>query len=290
MAKNKLQSGPRNPRSRSTKVPLTYYRSAKGEESAFSPFDQKRPRQSGLRKFFARVTDSFVVLVLILVLCYSLIVRSSPNLSLSSTAYHTKDLYQKTLVDKLDDVKNRNKITFDEAEIVGAMQKQFPEIASAQVELPLFNQVPKINLNISKPSFLFNAGGQSYVIDADGLAVGLASEFPGVKGLPVITDQTGFTGAKGKAIMSADGASFINTVLAQCKHAKVPVNSLTLPALAQELDLRTSDKPYFVKFYLGGDALRQTGQFLSTRKQLQDTHKEPAQYLDVRVDGKVFYK
>jgi hypothetical protein len=291
MPKNKKpRSEPRNPRARTSKVPLTYYRSAKGSSASSSPFEGKRRSQSGLRKLLAKALDSVVILGAIFLLCYSLIVKSDPNFSLNSTAYHSNATYKEAVIKELKNIKNRSKITFDEVGIVSSLQKQFPEISTAHIELPIFNQTPKISLNISQPSFLFNASGSSYVIDSDGATVGQANDFPAVKNLPVIEDQTGFVAEKGKRIMSADSVSFINTVLMQCKHFKIPVTSLTLPALAQELDLRTSDKPYFVKFYLGGDSLQQTGQFLSTRKQLEATHKEPTQYLDVRVAGKVFYK
>jgi hypothetical protein len=291
MAKNKkTQTRQRTPRGSTSKVPLTYYRSAEGTGSASSPFEGKRTSKNGFRKLLAQVFDSVLILAGILLICYSLIVKSTPNFSLSSSAYHPSTVYERAVRSKLKEVKNRNKITFDEDGIAKSLEQQFPEIENVQMELPIFSQTPKVSLNISKPSFLFKANSNSYAIDAEGVAVGLASDFPAIKNLPVIEDQTGFTAQKNKRIMSADSVNFINTVLAQCKYFKVPVNSLTLPALAQELDLRTSDKPYFVKFYLGGDALTQTGQFLSTRKQLQDTHKEPVQYLDVRVTGKVFYK
>jgi hypothetical protein len=70
----------------------------------------------------------------------------------------------------------------------------------------------------------------------------------------------------------------------------VSIKSLTLPKSVQELDLHTSDRTYFVKFYLGGDALQQTGQFLAARHQFDITNSQPAEYLDVRVAGKIFYK
>jgi hypothetical protein len=36
--------------------------------------------------------------------------------------------------------------------------------------------------------------------------------------------------------------------------------------------------------------MQQAGQFLATRNQFNDTNTQPAEYLDVRVPGKVFYK
>jgi len=90
--------------------------------------------------------------------------------------------------------------------------------------------------------------------------------------------------------VSASSAKFINTVIAQSKRANVPIVSFVLPNTAQEVDLRTSDKPYYVKFYLGGDALIQTGQFLAARHQFDATNSQPSEYLDVRVAGKIFYR
>jgi hypothetical protein len=63
-----------------------------------------------------------------------------------------------------------------------------------------------------------------------------------------------------------------------------------LPPKAQELDLRASDQSYYVKFYLGGDAMIQTGQYLAARQKFAQTKQQPGEYLDVRVSGKIFYK
>jgi len=41
---------------------------------------------------------------------------------------------------------------------------------------------------------------------------------------------------------------------------------------------------------MGGDALVQTGQFLAARKEFDISKKQPPEYLDVRVSGKIFYK
>ncbi|MGH7156635.1 MAG: hypothetical protein ACREGG_00760, partial [Candidatus Saccharimonadales bacterium] len=87
-----------------------------------------------------------------------------------------------------------------------------------------------------------------------------------------------------------DSVGFINTVIAECKHSKVPISSLVLPTTPQELDLHTADQPYYVKFYLGGDVLNEAGQFLAARNHFAQTKQSPSQYLDVRVQGKIFYK
>jgi cell division septal protein FtsQ len=58
----------------------------------------------------------------------------------------------------------------------------------------------------------------------------------------------------------------------------------------KEYLIDASGRPYFVKFYLGGDSAVQIGQFLAARHQFDQKNSQPTEYLDVRVGGKVFYK
>ena len=128
------------------------------------------------------------------------------------------------------------------------------------------------------------------VVDSKGTVIGPSADFPSVKDLPLISDETGFETVVGRSVLSRSDIDFITTVIAQARAAKVPIASLALPKLAQELDLRTTDRKYFVKFYLGGDALTQSGQFLAARQKFDSTKKQPNQYLDVRISGKIFFR
>jgi hypothetical protein len=147
-----------------------------------------------------------------------------------------------------------------------------------------------VHLNIAAPSFFLISGGRIYVVDAAGYVVAGASSLPNVKNLTQVTDQSGFKVALGQPAMSSANVTFINTLLAELKYANVSISSLTLPLQAQELDLRTTDHGYYIKFFLGGDVLQETGQFLATRHNFATTNTQPSEYLDVRVPGKIYYK
>ena len=276
----------RNPDS-GQRTPLTYYRSAE-KPSTSSPFEKKiRPRG---RKWLPKVVDFLVVALVLSGVVYSLIIRPDPKLVVNSTAYHQASAYRVSALADFKSLKNRNKLTFDEKGIIADLQKRFPEIASAAVELPLFGETPRLRINIASPTFILNSQGSDYIVDSQGVAVTKKADAPQIAGLLVVIDQTGFNTQIGRQIISAAEVNFINTLLAQTKRAKVPIASLTLPPLAQELDLRTSDQGYFAKFYLGGDALVQSGQFLAARHQFEQANSQPSQYLDVRVPGKIYYK
>jgi hypothetical protein len=274
-----------------SKVPLTFYRAGDNAASSESPFLKKEaPVASRLSRFFARFIDGVLILLLTAVLLYSLFVNNNPKVDLSSEVYHPAGVYQGAAQKILSSLKNRNKVTLSEQSIVNSMQKEFPEISNATVELPVMSETPVIHITIAQPSFILKNGGNSYIVSSDGVAIAYNGQIASTKNLTEVTDQSGFSANAGQQVMSADSVKFVNALVAQLKHANVPISQIILPPLAQELNLKTSDRPYYIKFYLGGDVLQQTGQFLATRKQFSQSNIQPAEYLDVRVPGKVFYK
>lgn len=271
-------------------VPLTkYYRSGDQPTTGRSPF-RLSVKKSTRRRRLAKFTDVAVIVAVMFCLVYSLIVKPSPRILVSDTSYRSVSAYQDAAANELRALKNRNKATLDEASIEANLIKKYPEITTVSVELPLLGQTPTVRLDISEPTFFLTSNGQTYIVDSQGRAAGLAIDLPQVKNLPTVADQSGFSTKSGKQVLSMGQVNFIKVLIAQTTRSKVPVQSLTLPALPAELDLRTPDRPYFVKFFLGGDALQQTGQYLAARHNFDQSGSQPGQYLDVRVTGKIFYK
>ncbi len=209
---------------------------------------------------------------------------------INSNAYHPGAVYETAANNAFKTLRNRTKLSLDEHGITTTLKKQFPEIDTIKIEVPLVSQIPTLRISIAAPTFNFSSDNNLYVVGSNGVVAGLSSQLAGASKLPSVIDQSGFGAAPGKQVMGTEVIAFINTVLAQCQHAGVKVQSLTLPAAAQELDLRAENQPYFVKFYLGGDVLLQAGQYLAAKHKFDAENSQPQQYLDVRVIGKVFYK
>jgi len=271
----KRQLTANTPRGQKTykRAPLTSYYRSRGQSETASPF-KKREAKRNHRKVIFGVADAILIILLFAGIVYSLVLKPQPEVTPTSLSYHSQAVYSRQVAAVFGGIKNGNKITFDEHSVSVAIQKRFPEVQSVRIELPFFSQRPKAWLNISP----------------QGTAVAMAADLPGLKGLIVLDDQSGYNVVLGQQILSSQSVSFIKTVIAQAAHNKVPISSLTLPPLALELDLRTSDQPYYVKFFLGGDADLQIGQMVAVRQKLAQTNQTPGQYLDVRVPGKIFYK
>lgn len=277
--------------SQTGRVPLTkYYRSGKPSNGEGSPFKSSHPKISRLQRWLIKLSGTSLLILMLVILAYSLIVKPTPKLLVSDTSYRPGSTYQQAVEADLSSLKNRNKVTLDEAGIEAHLTKQFPEVSYLSVELPLFSQTAVLRLEIAKPALYLSSDSQSYVISAQGKAIELANNLPQIKNLPLVIDQSGFKPEVGKQALNTAEVNFIITLVNQLKRSQIAIQSIVLPTRAQELDLRVADRPYFVKFYLGGDALLQTGQYLAAKHNFDQLNSQPEQYLDVRVSGKVFYK
>lgn len=283
--KQKNQPSRRSASSERTLSSIKYNNRPKAVQTS-KPKPSNRPDS---RRFSLKGAKRLLYLAVILfILVHSLIIKPTPQVSVNNTTFHSLTAYQQALKTEYQAFLNHNKITINKKSIEDHMRKKFPEITKITLSSTVFSQIPTAKITVDGPALVLSSGLESYVINAQGVAVaklaGSASK------LPSLVDQTNFPVELGKQVLAASEVDFISKILSQCSRSQVPVASLTLPPLAQELDLRTSDRPYFVKFYLGGDPAIQIGQFLAARHDFDVKNSQPSSYLDVRVSGKVYFK
>ena len=280
----------RSPEPRRRPPTSNYYRSgAASNPSSDSPFKKKAKKSSGVSRFLARFVDIIFVMALLIGLGYSLTVSSNSKIIVNDSFYHSLDNYRDSTKHYLTAIKDSNKISFDENGISNGLMLDYPEIDNVTVELPVFSQQPVIRITVAAPSFILSSGGQRYVIDANGKAIGLISNFRKTSSLPVLTDQSNYPVKVGKAVLSSSDIAFIESVISESDKAGVKIDSLMLPNTPAELDLKPAGKSFLVMFYLPGDSAVQIGQFLAAMHQFE-SGEQPTQYIDVRVAGKIFYK
>lgn len=190
---------------------------------------------------------------------------------------------------------NRNKITVDTGKVSQRLLAQFPDLTSVSVTIPLLTHHPIIYIEPAQPVLVMqSATSGSFILDATGKAVLQNSTTTQIKdsaALPVVTDLSGLPLALGRDVLPATSVSFIQTVVAQLAAKHYMVASMTLPPAASELDVKLAGQAYIIKFNLeNNDPRQQVGTFLATITELESQHITPAQYIDVRVDGRAFYQ
>lgn len=188
---------------------------------------------------------------------------------------------------------NKNKITVNTSGVSDGMLKQFPELSSVSVTLPLLSKRPIVYVQTAQPALILATRSGAYIIDTSGKALLAADKLPAgsTLKLPTVTDQSSLDVQLNHQALTSGNVNFIQTVAAQLAARNVTVESMVLPVGTSELDVKIKDKPYIVKFNLeSGTARQQAGTFLATQSKLQSQNIVPVQYIDVRLDGRAYYK
>lgn len=191
---------------------------------------------------------------------------------------------------------NRNKLTVNATDIAAQMQRQFPELQEVAVSLPIIGATPTLLVRPAEPALVLTAANGTYVVDTNGRALAEATAGTNLSRLkvPTVTDQSSLQVRLGTQVLPRTATAFISSVTSQLAAQQLTVKSMTLPAAAGELDVYIANSPYFIKFNLqeGGaeSAAKQAGRFVAVIKQLSKAGTQPTQYVDVRLDGRAYYK
>jgi hypothetical protein len=190
-----------------------------------------------------------------------------------------------------DSIWNRNKLTVDSGRVRRELLKQFPELASVTVTVPLLAHRPLVYIQPSQPALLLTATNGTFVVDSTGKTLLRADSLTSPLSLPTLIDQGGLRLQLNHQALPAKQVAFIQTVIAQLAAKHFVVTTLSLPRATSELDVQLNGQPYSIKFNFQSDTARlQAGTFLATIAQLQKQGVTPAHYIDVRVDGRAYYQ
>ena len=213
---------------------------------------------------------------------------------LSKAVLQDNSVYENAAADLLkSSILNRNKITLSTNELSSRLAARFPELASVRTSLPVLTHRVVLYGTSAEPVIILASPSGSYALDVSGVALLTGAQLSSLSSLnlPLVTDESNLPVKIRHQALTSSNVSFILTVLAQLHAKKLPVSSVSLPAGASELDVHLEGQPYFVKFNLQSNSSRQqVGTFMAVYKRLQEQSITPGQYVDVRVDGRAYYK
>ncbi len=265
------------------------------------PREQDVRRREQLVRFWCQRLGVLVAgLVIIFCALDILHLSATPKivvLSASSNNYflQSSTVYQRAAATLFaSSVFNANKITINTAEIKQKLQAQFPELSDVSITLPLISHRPIVYIAPTTPSLLLaTAHSGTFVLDTNGKALIQSSQIAGLDGLklPMVTDQSGIAIRAGQVAVASTSVQFIQSVVTELAAKGVSLKSLVLPPAAYELDVYPGGAGYYIKFNMHNDnPLQQTGTFLAVQQRLRAQNVTPASYIDVRVDGRAYYK
>jgi len=184
-------------------------------------------------------------------------------------------------------IMNHTKLTVDPGDVSQGLKREFPELLDVSLNIPLVGNRPVVYIQPAVPSLVLQSKHGNYLLNGSGDVLTRARSLP--SGVPTIVDQSGLAPHPGRQVLPSGTVAFVRTVAYQFSAAHLTISTFVLPAGSPyELDVRLEGRPYVIRYNLEADALTQSGAAIATVDQLGST--TPANYVDVRVPGRVYYK
>lgn len=264
--------------------------------------ERAQPTTSKLQRMTRRLLLVMVSLVLLAVLINELSLSAMPKvvpLSSATSRVFLRDniAYQQAAAVLFRHIGNRNKLTVNTAAISSGLLQKFPELSAVSVSLPVLGHRPVVYVQPSTPSMVFVTEGDSagsFVLDSNGKALlrddNQMAQLTSLQ-VPTVVDQNPLNITTGQVALPTTSVHFIQTVVAQLGAQHIHFTSIVLPKAASELDVQIAGKPFYVKFNTEDNSpLQQVGTFIAVYKHLQAQGITPHRYIDVRIDGRAYYK
>lgn len=299
MRREKVQQAGRQPRITTTARQDFYsYHANRQTAPQNTTARQSSPVQSTSSRWTGqRLLTLSIVLIVGLCLGYTTTLTTNPKVVVATagqadtlrpvTTYQQKaeELFSESIL-------SRTKMTIDTAKLSQEVQTAFPELTNVQITLPLMGHRPTVQAIGETPSALLAARSGVYVLGESGRALVKVSDIKGAGGLdlPTIRDEADLDVKVGQAILTKQDVAYITTITKQFAAQKTVIDSITLPALASELHVRIAGQPYFIKFSLLTDARVTYGQYAALKKKLEADGVTPKEYIDSRVEERVYYR
>lgn len=277
---------------RTRKVYSYYATSTQAEQ----PTERTPHKDIQIRRRLKVLPGVLAVAVIIGSIIYSFTLGSYPEvatLAQQASPYRNTEEYAQKVDEILrDNPMNRTKITIQTFQVEQALLDAYPELQDVVLRLPVLGRKPNLVVHIRQPAALLSAANRTYVLDVNGIAVSEASQISAEdkNGLPIIQDQSGIDIKLGKQVLTTETIQFVLDANYQLASKSFKISGLTLPISVNELDIRLEGLPYYVKTDATGNVREQIGSFIAVHDYLQEQGITPTEYIDVRVEEKVFYK
>lgn len=302
LRKSKKKSQTRNPRVEYKKQQSYHYSSRRSvsdrtlnrQEVAL---DGEKTKDTNVS--FVKKIPTYLSIILVGIGVYYLLTLSTkPNIivvnSNAKTQLISKDILQKKAESELKkSLLNRFKPAFNEQKLESALLDLSPEITSVEVTSDALKHNPQIRVEFSEPSLLLSTGTNLYVVGSSGKVLAditKSKEGFNVTSLPLVQDNSNIEIKIGKIALTSDQVDYMKQIKYQTDQKQISTSTMTIVAGGSQLDVKYGGLNYYVKYNFFEDPRLSSGVFLATKEKLERDGKNPAEYIDVRVQERAYIK
>ncbi len=171
--------------------------------------------------------------------------------------------------------------------LLESLQKDYPEVLS--ISDIKFNGLTsyKIYLDFRKPVASWLVDGKEFFVDSEGVSFNINNfEKPSLN----IIDDSGAIVSNGKNVASSSFFSFIGKLVSAANKQGLEVSKIRIPPLSlRQVEVSVKGVSYFARMSTADSV---EGQIINFKKAIEyfGTHKISPNYIDLRIEGKGYYK
>lgn len=273
-----------------------YYRPAKVSKDI--KLEDENSKTNTGRFSISKIINFILLLGILSLVVFATTLSSSPEIQLKKkdVQYYDTVEYQNAAKEFMSEsIFNKSKLLFQSTTFESKMRDRFPEISQIASIAPLGGRDLTVVISVSDPFAILTNGSEIGILNSDGVLVSnnnLQSNSEGLVKIRFITPQENFN--VGSRILTEDEVTLISELnreletMALKDGSKLQIDEVLFNVSNGQLEVKLSDKPYYLKLSTFGDADLQVGAVKATLRRLDADNTLPTKYLDVRVPNRVF--
>ena len=181
----------------------------------------------------------------------------------------------------------RNWVFLNSSDLKSFLQKTFTGQETITVDKKFPNRLV-VSTDEQKPALIWKTGSHSYILSTNGRAITEQNK-QSSSDLPVVYDNTNLPVDVGSKVTGRDFANFVTSIGSFLKDNKIDYEKIYVSDTTSELNVQTK-QGYTIKFSTLLKPDSQTRSLKATLDLMAQQNKKASSYIDLRVDGRAFYK
>ena len=237
-----------------------------------------------------KLSAFFVILAIFISLISIFLFQFISKVSIVSNDSKSQNLskYEKSVEEYLNiNPSERILSNLNKNALLESLQKDYPEVLS--ISDIKFNGLTsyKIYLDFRKPVASWLVDGKEFFVDSEGVSFNVNNfEKPSLN----IIDDSGAIVSNGKNVASSSFFSFIGKLVSAVNKQGLEVSKIRIPLLSlRQVEVSVKGVSYFARMSTADSV---EGQIINFKKAIEyfGAHKISPNYIDLRIEGKGYYK
>lgn len=249
--------------------------------------------QPGKRKFsFKQLIRPAIYLAIFLILAYAVaassllriknvIVEGAITVSPEEVRHQVENIISGSPL-------TQNIIFTPTSHIASSLKKDNYQIASVEVERIPFNTL-KVKIKEQKPIILWQTGSNTYILSENGHGYDGEVTDKLKRELPLVVDTTNLPVKKGEKVTSETFVKFVKKLSEELPKKDIKYSQIQVGETTTELYVKTNDG-YLIRFDTSRELNPQLNDLMAVLNLMKSQGKKASEYVDVRINGRAFYK